>query len=149
MLTKLGVALAVSFVSAGFSVAAFAQPAYRVLTVDAINVTDTGMWITAGQTVTGKAAGYVSWGNGSGGYGPTATPTGNPLNSVAPAGSSYTAPRCRSYTLIGRVGNGPWFCLGLNINFVAKTTGELYLWFNDNNYGDNHGAYSVELALPY
>lgn len=111
--------------------------------VSAVNPTYTGIYLYVGQTVTGIATGWATWGD-FGGPGPVVTPDGIVKQT---AGAGYPAPECAPYSLIGSIeyagAFSPWFCLGRKISYTAQTEGELVLWFNDNNTADNHGAWSA------
>jgi hypothetical protein len=51
-------------------------------------------------------------------------------------------------TLIGRIGNGPWFAIGSSKTFVAGSSGTFTLLFNDRVccYLDNSGSITVRVA---
>lgn len=151
MLNRISAIVAVAAVAIAFAcghpVAAATE--YVPIAVSAVSPTDSGLNITSGQTVTGRAAGYANAKFYANGFGPVSTPDGIASLS-APGGTSYPAPQCRPLTLIGSIGgaSGSWFCLGSTINFVAQSSGELYFWYNDRPVGDNHGGFSVILAAP-
>jgi hypothetical protein len=135
---------------------ASAKALYYITEVSSTAATgvDTGVSFTAGQTVTVKAAGYITVTstqpeparpqvNGSEGY-------------FSPAGalgdsSSATAPDCQLGELIGTIaGTGVWHCLSKSASFVADGNGDLVLAVNDwvNGYSDNLGAFDALILAP-
>jgi uncharacterized repeat protein (TIGR03803 family) len=62
-------------------------------------------------------------------------------NTIAPI--PYTCPGLSRFALVGKINGGSCFQLGKSGSFVATASGPLVLYFNDDNYGDNSGFYSV------
>lgn len=52
-------------------------------------------------------------------------------------------------TLIGRIGSGEWFLAGSHSQWVAGTSGRLFLLMNDlpGTYGDNGGTLTVTIEV--
>jgi hypothetical protein len=50
-------------------------------------------------------------------------------------------------TLVGRIGDGPWFKVGSNAGFTSDRAGELYFIYNDNGFADNGGGYNVNFKI--
>lgn len=67
----------------------------------------------------------------------------NGSGEIAPSG--WTAPGVRKFSLVGRIGNGAPFFVGMNFDGVVNQSGELYLGLNDCNgcFGDNEYKYGV------
>ena len=144
-----------ALVSAGVG-AANAKPLYYITAVTATSDSgvDTGVSFNAGQTVTVKAAGYISVSStqpepfkpqeeGSEGY-------FSPDGALGPNGSA-TDPDCQLGQLIGTInGTGAWHCLGRSASFVADGTGDLLLAVNDWPccYSDNLGYFEVLTLAP-
>ena len=55
-------------------------------------------------------------------------------------------PTLTAYSLIARVGNGPWVPIGEG-PVVVSGTGQLYLAYNDDNYGDNGGGFTATVTF--
>ncbi|HEX4080503.1 MAG TPA: LecA/PA-IL family lectin [Rhizomicrobium sp.] len=150
-----------ALVSAGVGVGAAnaktkAKAQYYITAVPATSESgvDTGVSFNAGQTVTVKAAGYISvtstqpeplkpQAEGSEGY--------FPPDGALGANGSATDPDCQLGQLIGMIaGTGVWHCLGKSASFVADGTGDLLLAVNDwpGNYSDNLGDFEVVTLAP-
>ncbi|MBI4424766.1 MAG: hypothetical protein HY554_13625, partial [Elusimicrobia bacterium] len=94
----------------------------------------TGLFVNSGQNVLIAAQG--SWSPGG--------------VSVGPAGGAATGglgAGLKLGALVGRVGNGPWFYVGVSSSFVAAQGGDLYLAMNDTFYDDNAGAIPVDFSI--
>ena len=104
---------------------------------------NTGLKITAGQTVAIAASGIVNtWGG--------TEMSNSDANGQPPSICDH--PQCAMLnmnygTLVGRLDNGPRFRIGVSSEFVASTTGQLYLAVNDWEYSDNIGSYSITVAI--
>lgn len=103
--------------------------------------TDTGINLTAGQTIVVNAQGTV-------------TLSGNAQDSATPAGSRSGRRIANSPVaqgpgggLIARVGNGPATFLGQNGSMRAATSGRLFLGVNDDYVNDNTGEYRVTVTV--
>jgi PA-IL-like protein len=101
---------------------------------------DTGITVKRGDRVAFRTTGTIS-------YGPAADMTSNPDGSAAPnapRGPQFPVSEVPVGALIGRVGNGTPFPIGTNSSPIAMPAdGRLYLGVNDDNYGDNSGAFAV------
>jgi len=93
---------------------------------------DTGIDITAGRQITMTASGEACLG----------------LNMCqGPDGGSSNFNGCPSGSLVGKIGNGNQFCVGSNYQQIARSSGRLYLAYNDENYSDNSGYFSVTVNV--
>lgn len=50
-------------------------------------------------------------------------------------------------TLVGQIGDGPYFPIGTFYNGIAGTSGDLHLLYWDSYYGDNRGHVDAEVSL--
>ncbi len=99
--------------------------------------TDTGITVKKGDRVSFQATGQINFGQ-SGGQ--TAGPDGNG-DVKNPA---YPVPVAGAGAFIGKVGNSAAFPIGSNTQpIVMPADGRLYVGINDNELGDNSGAFSV------
>ena len=99
--------------------------------------TDTGITVNQGDRVVFQASGQVQFGRGAT---QTATPDGNPAERRA----TYPDPTVPVGALVGRVGNGAPFAIGMQTQpLVMPASGRLMLGINDNELGDNSGFFSV------
>jgi hypothetical protein len=139
----------VSFLLCAFGVGYFAQPARGQQTTVSIVLTqaftDTGLFITQGQTVTISTTGQLNWR-------PSGCPSGQSCIS-SPGGeacglSDMAEPSFPCYSLIGAVGQGMPFEVGSSLTFTQQAaSGELYLGVNDDFYSDNIGAWSSIISV--
>ena len=98
---------------------------------------DTGIVVTAGDRVGFRASGQIQFGPGTG---QTSGPNGN----AAEHRANYPDPTVPVGALIGRVGNGAPFGIGMQTQpLVMPASGRLMLGVNDNEFGDNSGAFTV------
>ena len=98
--------------------------------------TDTGITVKKGDRVSFQATGQIKFGQGAT---QTAPPDGN--NDVK--NPAFPVPTNGVGTLIGKVGNSVAFPIGSNVTVTMPADGRLMLGINDNEFGDNSGAYSV------
>jgi hypothetical protein len=103
--------------------------------------TDTGIDVNAGDKVAFQASGEILFGRSAG---QSATPDGNP----AVRSNRYPDPTAPAGALIGRVArNGKPFGIGTQTQpLPMPASGRLYLGVNDNELGDNSGAFTVVVA---
>jgi uncharacterized protein YjdB len=120
---------------------------------------NTGLTVLAGDTLQITATGEIQFDSA----GRTADPSGRPDGD--PPGNNTLVPFVGSHTLVGRIGSTgslfdqTGFFVGSSYNRVMRTSGELFLGFNDGyvrsdrrgldpgGVGDNSGAYSVFIAI--
>ena len=99
--------------------------------------TDTGVTVNQGDRVVFQASGQVQFARGAT---QTATPDGNPAERRA----NYPDPTVPVGALLGRIGNGAPFAIGMQTQpLVMPASGRLMLGINDNELGDNNGFFSV------
>jgi hypothetical protein len=99
--------------------------------------TDTGVTVKKGDRVAFQTSGEIRWGQSPD---QTAGPDGN----GSMRNPAYPVPVAAVGALIGRVGNSAPFPIGSNNQpIVMPADGRLYLGVNDNEVGDNSGAFSV------
>jgi hypothetical protein len=99
--------------------------------------TDTGIDVQAGDMLSFSPSGEVRWGRGGG---DTASADG----SSASLRDSYPVRGAPVGALIGRVGGSAPFMIGSNTGAIRMpTSGRLLLSVNDDNRGDNSGAFNV------
>ncbi|MEU8589000.1 hypothetical protein AB0C59_18655 [Streptomyces sp. NPDC048664] len=66
-------------------------------------------------------------------------------DSATTAGQGFPLPGVPAYSLIGRIGNGPWRYIGAGPTTLVGR-GRLYLAVNDDYYSDNSGAFTAGVA---
>ena len=102
--------------------------------------TDTGITVNAGDRVAFNASGQIAFGRGAG---QTSDPNGNPAERRA----NYPDPTVPVGALIGRIGNGAPFAIGMQTQPLAMpASGRLMLGVNDNELNDNSGFYTVTVT---
>jgi len=120
---------------------------------------DSGLYVTAGQTLDVFASGVVTgWvGNPDGWKDPDGLGIGSSIpNGPESDGFCNTA---NAFSLVGQVGGVPLpegahgmgaGFVGSNYHQIIPTSGELYFAFNDERgfFYDNAGAYSVTASVP-
>jgi PA-IL-like protein len=100
--------------------------------------TDTGITVNQGDRVAFQANGEINYGRSPG---QTAGPNGGPDRRA-----NYPDPSVPVGALIGKIGNSAPFAIGTQSPLVMPASGRLMLGVNDNELGDNSGAYSVIVA---
>ena len=101
---------------------------------------DGGLTVKKGDRVAFNTSGQVAFGQGSG---QTAGPDGNGDVRMA----TYPVPEMPVGGLVGRVGSGKPFPIGSNSQpIVMPNDGRLMLGINDNELGDNSGAFTVTVT---
>jgi hypothetical protein len=99
---------------------------------------DAGITVKKGDRVAFNTTGQVSFAQGQ-----TAGPDGNPALRMP----TYPVAAMPVGGLIGRVGNGTPFPIGSNAQPITMPNdGRLMLGVNDNEYGDNTGAFTVTVT---
>ena len=102
--------------------------------------TDAGITVNAGDRVAFHASGQIAFGRGAG---QTSDPNGNPAERRA----NYPDPTVPVGALLGRIGNGAPFAIGMQTQPLAMpASGRLMLGINDNELGDNSGFYTVTVT---
>jgi hypothetical protein len=102
--------------------------------------TDTGITVNSGDRVMFQASGTINFGQSAG---QTATPDGG-----GERRAGYPDPTVPVGALIGKVGNnGTPFAIGTQRQALGMpASGRLFLGVNDNERGDNSGAFTVIVA---
>jgi hypothetical protein len=126
-------------------VGAAAPPSRGAVTVPGNQAwTDTGKYLNAGDDVTITAGGTVSMGGGW----PLYPPAGSGKDPNCGGRGGFPAGDLPCWSLIGRVGDGPIFEVGIGAKIQAPNSGELLLGVNDNILGDNTGAWYATVVAP-
>ncbi|MGH9773372.1 MAG: protein kinase domain-containing protein [Candidatus Acidiferrales bacterium] len=108
--------------------------------------TDTGIDLSAGDSVSVNASGNIRFSAeipsvGPSGDQPDCTYNRNPL-------VPYVAPALRCHSLIGRIGlAGVIFEVGTSKRFQGSVAGRLYLGVNDNYFPDNSGSWTATVSV--
>jgi PA-IL-like protein len=98
---------------------------------------DTGIDVRAGDMLSFSGSGQIHFGTGAG---QTASVDGNPDLKR----NTYPVPAMSVGGLIGKVGNSQAFPIGGNTNAIRMpANGRLFLSVNDDQRGDNSGAFTV------
>lgn len=101
--------------------------------------TPTGITVRRGETLVISAEGEIR-------ISPDANDRATPNGIVA---QRYDAraplPRTLAGALIGRIGTGQPFGIGMNATFQAPGNGQLFLGINDSNVSDNDGSFQVNV----
>lgn len=97
----------------------------------------TGIVLNRGEVFTVNATGEISIGGGD-----NAKSTPNGTGRLDPGSALPNVP---TGTLIGRIANGQPFVIGTQTRVTAPAAGQLSLGINDSHFGDNQGAYQVEI----
>ena len=107
--------------------------------------TDTGVDLSAGETVSVNASGSVSFSRGGQAIGPQGD---QPSCAVfRKPRVPYVARDLRCHSLIGRIGSpGTFFEVGSSTQFRAPVGGRLYLGVNDNFFPDNSGNWTAVIS---
>jgi hypothetical protein len=114
----------------------------------AVTPRSTGIYVEAGQLLTISADPFDDWSAGSGcrDSGPDGLGEANPFGCTFPChdadGASYLFG-----SLVGRIGDGPWFLVGSGYEAPADRDGELTLAYWDSNQGDNSGSVSALVSV--
>lgn len=138
---------------------AVATPLYYLTVVDSAvdpamsGGVATGVNFRKGQWVMLSATGTMTLHHGS-------TPIAKQYNGTSfgyygPAGiagtsGTATAPACNAGALVGSIAGGSAHCVNNAATWQAETTGQLYLYVNDQPgyYGDNLGSFDVLIKAP-
>jgi len=67
--------------------------------------------------------------------------SGTPV--FSPTNPNYRCPSLNAFSLVGKINGGACIQLGTSGSFVATASGELRLYFNDDNYGDDSGSWNA------
>ncbi|MCL6563080.1 MAG: hypothetical protein K6U87_08740 [Firmicutes bacterium] len=117
--------------------------------------TDSGLYLTAGETVRVQASGTIDNGsiypqvatNGPNGQG-LVTPSGGCTAAVTPQ-RGFIAPGLPCWSLIARVGTGEPFWIGTSATWTVHTPGELWFGVNNNVFGSSRGGWTVSVEVSH
>jgi len=143
-------AAARSVYAAALNVAPSAVATNGVLTPGAISVasnqpwTDTGITVNKGDRVSFTTNGQIIIASGPN---PEFIATADGSGTFATPRTAFPVPVMAAGGLIARVDNGTPFPIGSNSQpIVMPAKGRLYLGINDNQFGDNSGAFAVTIV---
>jgi hypothetical protein len=107
--------------------------------------TDTGIDLSAGDSVSVNASGNITFSRGGQAIGPQGD---QPSCAVFRSPRvRYVARDLRCHSLIGRIGSvGTFFEVGSSTQFRAPVAGRLYLGVNDNFFPDNSGNWTAVIS---
>jgi hypothetical protein len=127
---------------------ALTAPAATVL-VDSRRVwTSSGLTVTAGDTISVHATGFVHFGDPPiDRVGPNGVPWGAKCSGIATVQGNWPVGGLACWSLVGRVGTGSPFELGSNGSVRAATSGPLLLGINDNLLSDNFGSWPTAVTI--
>lgn len=129
-----------STTSAATSTEGLAQGTGRISVPANAGWVNTGLTVRQGQTILITTTGEVRLSTDAN---DVAAPAGSKNGRYAP---NAPLPGSLAGALIGRVGNGQPFGIGNQTSFPAPGSGTLFLAVNDDQLGDNAGAFGVELT---
>jgi hypothetical protein len=110
---------------------------------------DTGVDLSAGDSVTIAASGTVSLAQHLPFIPNLQTPDGNPKFPSMDMFHPFIAPGLSSWSLVGKVSQfGAAFEVGSNRTFTAPAAGRLYLSVNANGFAGNTGNWNVTITFP-
>lgn len=101
--------------------------------------TPTGITVRRGDVLTIRTTGEVQLSSDSQDVADAGGSRSQRLAQNAPFPTSYAG------ALIARVGNGAVFPIGTGTSVTMPANGQLFLGINDDNVGDNQGAFRVEI----
>jgi hypothetical protein len=127
-----------------------AQPSATSLAVPSnVEWVDTGIDLSAGDSVTVAASGTVSLAQHLPFIPNLQTPDGNPRFPSVDMFHPFIAPGLSSWSLVGKVSQfGAAFEVGSNSTFTAPAAGRLYLSVNANGFAGNTGNWNVTITFP-
>ncbi|MFN8508335.1 MAG: hypothetical protein U0547_12335 [Dehalococcoidia bacterium] len=106
---------------------------------------DTAIDISAGSTLSVTASGLI-YNSGSGvGVDPSGRTSPNQVPGTQCGG--FLVPDAGCWSLVGRIGQGPAFPVGMHTTITAAAAGRLYLSVNDDYFGDNSGAWQATISV--
>ena len=150
MLGVLSIVAAVAMTAGLVEVLASRTPAGATTVTVAVNGvpawTDTGIALTAGESVSISASGTIYIGNSSVANGGVETPDGAACSDLGSELLSFPLPSAPCWSLIGKIGAGPAFFVGSSASFSSSGSGELFLGPNDDNLGDNTGNWTAHVT---
>ena len=124
------------------------NPSHFVVNANNVNWTSTGMIVDSSVEVLINATGCCTpdrsvWCDPDGRMGCGTEPPIGPCV----MGPEFRCDTVQCYSLVGRIGTGSCFFVGVSAVFVPTEGGELQLGFNDQTaaYGDNSGTYEVDV----
>lgn len=139
---KYGILTFMAFILVLVPLALHAQDQYNTIMIPIDQWTNSGVYVTSGQTVS-------IWANGWALFNPQ---TNRNLNYAGPGGRTHTnpghpVPTAATYCLIARIGaSGTPLGIGTYHEFVATSSGDLYFSVNDGYIFDNQGFFTAIVA---
>ncbi len=111
--------------------------------------TNTGIRVTAGETVVVQAHGTVRFRAPASTVGPQGVAWGATCNheNTATVATPWPVSGIACWSLIGRVGTGRPFEIGRAARVTAASSGELQLGINDNYIADNAGSWTALVSV--
>jgi len=103
---------------------------------------NTGLFLDSGDLLEINAVGL--WSNAPPNYNLIFDPDGNPNENIA---AGYPGAGLPVASLLGKIGNNNYFFIGNNYSNFVSESGNLYLGFNDTDYGNNHGAIEANVRI--
>jgi hypothetical protein len=110
------------------------------------SLTNTGVVVPAGKNVKITASGLIAYNTG----GAKTTPNGHQVASeICATGVSagWFNANLECLSLVGKFGNGKLFQVGSSVSINDVEGGRLYLIYNDNDYLDNSGHFTVTITV--
>lgn len=107
-----------------------------------ITPVNTGLFLNPGDLLEVSASGI--WSNAPPSYNLIFGPNGNPNENILPGypGADYPVA-----ALLGKIGNSNYFFIGSSYSDYVSESGNLYLGFNDTDYGNNWGTVDADVKI--
>ena len=110
------------------------------------SLTDSGIAVSAGKMVQITASGEISYNTAGGKSAPAGYPVPGEICASGVSAGWYNA-NLNCLSLIGRFGSGEVFQVGDSVTIPHVAGGELYFIYNDNDYADNSGHFTVKVTV--
>lgn len=106
------------------------------------NPVNTGSFLNPGDLLEISASGI--WSNAPPSYNLIFGPNGNPNENILPGYPGVGYPVA---ALLGKIGNSNYFFVGSSYSDYVSQSGNLYLGFNDTDYGNNWGTVNADVRI--
>lgn len=103
---------------------------------------NTGLFLNPGDLLEISASGI--WSNAPPSYNLIFGPDGNPNENIV---AGYPGAGYPVAALLGKIGNSNYFFVGSSHSNYASESGNLYLGFNDTDYGNNWGTVNTDVRI--